>query len=126
MWSKVDDELNRLRSWSRADQWKLLQGLVEMLRQGDTTEPQPRHKAQDFRGVGREAWKDVDVEEYLREERASWDNYQKPSTSQENAEPLHDIREFRGIGHGTWEALGGVDKFIRQERSSWRSDDDKY
>lgn len=37
------------------------------------TEPKQRHKAREFRGVGRETWKNIDVEEYIRQERASWD-----------------------------------------------------
>lgn len=74
MQGNVHDELNRIQSWSLSDQLELLEGLKAIVgRQMHTVQPQPSHKARDFRGVGKETWKDVDVEEYLRQERASWD-----------------------------------------------------
>jgi hypothetical protein len=74
MQNNVNDELNRLQSWSLSDQLELLEGLKTIVGQKlQASQPQLRHKARDFRGVGKDTWKNVDVEEYLRQERASWD-----------------------------------------------------
>ena len=48
--------------------------LVSELAAGLSAEldPQPR-SLMELEGLGREVWQGVDVEEYLRQERASWD-----------------------------------------------------
>lgn len=74
MQNDVNKELDRLQHWNRSDQLALLEGLAAIIRRQDSVKPQRHHKARDFRGVGRETWKDIDVEEYIRQERASWDD----------------------------------------------------
>lgn len=71
--NSYDDVVKDLPNWSLADQQRLLEVLKVLVRREESAKPQSRHKARDFRGVGRETWKDVDVEEYIRQERASWD-----------------------------------------------------
>lgn len=44
---------------------------------------------------------------------------QQSQIVQENQAPLYDFQKFRGVGHGIWEEVGGVDEFLKQERSSW-------
>lgn len=68
-----DEILNQFQSRSLSEQIELLEELKAIISRQLSAQSQPRHKAREFRGVGRETWKDVDVEEYLRQERASWD-----------------------------------------------------
>jgi hypothetical protein len=78
-----EEVLRQMRLLSPEEQTRLVEETMAELRRHIKSQPyrvnresagsQPRHKAREFRGVGRETWKDVDVEEYLRQERASWD-----------------------------------------------------
>ena len=78
-----EDVLRQMRLLSPEEQTRLVEETMAELRRHikgqlpqatqESAESQPRHKAREFRGVGRETWKDIDVEEYLRQERASWD-----------------------------------------------------
>jgi hypothetical protein len=72
--SAYDEVLSRVQSWSLVDQLKLQKDLDAAIQRQRNRRPQQRRKAREFRGVCRETWKDVDVEEYLRQERASWDD----------------------------------------------------
>ncbi len=40
----------------------------------------------------------------------------------ETRESLYDVMDFMGIGHGTWRAVGGVDEFIKRERTEGQQD----
>lgn len=46
--------------------------LVEVTRKGILLVPKPRSYAQHLSGLHREVWQDVDVDEYLRDERKTW------------------------------------------------------
>ena len=53
---------------------KLMQQLREILETAEQVAVSPkRTKLSDFAGVGKELWETVDVDEYLRQERESWD-----------------------------------------------------
>ena len=53
-----------------ADQLRLIAELVSRL--SGELNPQPRSLLE-LEGLGEEVWKAVDVKEYLRQERSSWD-----------------------------------------------------
>ena len=53
-----------------ADQLRLIAELAESLR-GDV-QSQPRRSLLELQGLGKEVWQGVDVDEYLRQERSSW------------------------------------------------------
>lgn len=72
MQHNVDDEIKRVLSWNLADLRELVRGLEAIIQQRESA--QPLYDVREFRGIGHETWKDVDVEEYLRQERASWDD----------------------------------------------------
>lgn len=72
MQDRVDIELNRLLSWDLADLRKVLKGVEALIRQREGE--QPLHKAREFRGISSGTWKDVDVDEYIKQERASWES----------------------------------------------------
>lgn len=46
--------------------------LVEVTRKGILLVPKPHNYAQHLSGLHREIWQDVDADEYLREERKTW------------------------------------------------------
>ena len=53
-----------------ADQLRLIAELAASLR--GEVERQPRRSLLELQGLGKEVWQGVDVEEYLRRERSSW------------------------------------------------------
>ncbi len=62
--------LSRIQSLTPEDQLKLLEDLVAIIRQQARAEP--RHSVLEFEGVGQEAWKGINVQEYIDQERESW------------------------------------------------------
>ncbi|MDA1193233.1 MAG: hypothetical protein O3A46_16275 [Candidatus Poribacteria bacterium] len=52
------------------EQLRLIQDVLAQLR-GDAPEPKT-HTIQEFRGVGKELWRSIDVDEYVRKEREAW------------------------------------------------------
>jgi hypothetical protein len=52
------------------DRTRLLEQLTIWI---DLQEKKPLYNVLDFEGMGKETWKDVDIDEYIRQERASWD-----------------------------------------------------
>ena len=93
---------------------RLVDDLNAKLEQPDKQEvvSQRRHKARNFRGVGKETWKDVDVEEYLRQERASW-------VSPTYVEVM-DQTLLLSDGDLT-RLQRGLDEYTRQEEEKWAS-----
>ena len=63
--------LNQVQRLAPADQLRLLEDLAAIIRQQVTTEP--LHSVLEFEGVGEEVWKNINVEEYINQERDSWD-----------------------------------------------------
>ena len=64
--------LSRIQTLPRSEQLRLLEGLAAMLRQEDLL--RPRRSILEFGGIGQEAWKGIDVQEFINQERDSWDN----------------------------------------------------
>lgn len=64
--------------------------LEELKRMVDNDQKRPRHKITEFEGVAQDFWKDIDVEEYIRQERDSWDN--GPSYHNDDAHAESDKR----------------------------------
>lgn len=53
---------------------KLMQQLREILENAEQVATSPKGtKLSDFAGVGKELWQTIDVDEYVRQERESWD-----------------------------------------------------
>lgn len=90
------------------EQFALMQELLEMLRRRIV----PQHDSMEFRGMAEDLWKDIDVEQYIQEERDSW------SHRQASHKPKHRIMELKGLGKEIWE---GIDpqQYIEEERNSW-------
>jgi len=62
--------LSQIYCLTPADQLRLLEDLAAIIRQQVT--PEPRHSVLEFEGVGQEVWKDINVQEYIDQERDSW------------------------------------------------------
>jgi hypothetical protein len=75
MQDRVEEELKRLRNWDLEDLQTLLDKLEAMVCQQESAKP--LHNVLDFEGIGHETWKDVDIEEYIKQERASWEDASK-------------------------------------------------
>ncbi len=60
----------QVRQLSTDEQFRLLADLAVMVRKGTTRKP--KHSITELKGLGKEVWEGVDVEEYIRQERGSW------------------------------------------------------
>jgi hypothetical protein len=62
--------LNRARRLTPADQLRLLEELASLARQMVTAPA--RRSILEIQGLGKEIWQGVDAQEYIDQERASW------------------------------------------------------
>lgn len=62
--------LNQVRQLSTDEQFQMLEDLAVMVRQGIMRKPQ--HSILELKGLGKEVWEVIDVDEYIRQERGSW------------------------------------------------------
>ena len=67
-----DHVLKLARRLALAEQLELLQALLAEIRTDVSDEMQTVHSILELKGLGREIWQEVDVEEYLQQERNSW------------------------------------------------------
>jgi len=56
----------------REEQWRLLKDLIALMDSHETP-PKPSRSILELRGLGKEMWQSVDVDQYIEEERNSWD-----------------------------------------------------
>lgn len=56
------------------EQLQLIEDLVQNIRQTCKIEAEPLHSILGFEGLGKEVWQAIDVDQYIAEERASWDD----------------------------------------------------
>jgi RecJ-like exonuclease len=62
--------LNQVERLTPDEQRQLIKDIEAMLHR--QAKPKHRHSIMELKGLGKEIWKDIDVAEYIREERASW------------------------------------------------------
>jgi hypothetical protein len=84
------DTLEKARKLSLKEQYKLIEEILAGLRQavedpqthdnleeaGSTSQEEkepPLHSIMEFEGLGKEVWEGINVDDYLNEERNSWD-----------------------------------------------------
>ena len=63
--------LSSIQQLSLDEKLQLLEDIVAMVRNEE--KEQDLHNIMEFKGIAKDAWKDVDVEKYLEQERNSWD-----------------------------------------------------
>lgn len=54
------------------EQMRLLEELAGLIRQRAMLTPKPKRSILELRGLGKEIWNGVDAQEYVNQERASW------------------------------------------------------
>lgn len=62
--------LSRIQRLSPADQLRLLEELAALVRRQVTSRAQ--RSILELQGLGKEIWQDIDAQEYIDRERASW------------------------------------------------------
>ncbi len=65
-----DDVLSRVQRLAPSDQFRLLEELASLARR--RVMAQAQRSILELRGLGKEIWQGVDVQEYVEQERASW------------------------------------------------------
>ncbi len=66
--SRYEEELRQVQSLSPADQKRLLEEIAERL----DASPELTTSILQLRGLGKDIWRDLDAQEYVDQERASW------------------------------------------------------
>ena len=65
------DVLDQVQNLPLEDQQRLLEDLEAIIQR--RVSAKPKHSILELRGLGKEIWEGIDVEQYLNEERNSWD-----------------------------------------------------
>ncbi len=65
-----ESALQIAESLSRDEQLRLIQELTAHA--GESPASEPQHSILELRGLGKEIWEGIDAQEYVRNERASW------------------------------------------------------
>jgi hypothetical protein len=68
--STYDQVLDRIQHLTPADQLRLLEELASLVRRRITTPA--RRSILELQGLGKEIWQNMDAQEYVDRERASW------------------------------------------------------
>ncbi len=66
------ETLNRARQLPTDELLLLLQELAALVRQQITIKEEPLHSFLELEGLGKEVWKGIDAQEYINQERDSW------------------------------------------------------
>lgn len=69
--SDYEDILDQARRLSLEDQARLVEELATLVR--SRIQAWPKHSILEFEGLGKELWQGINVEQYIEEERKSWD-----------------------------------------------------
>lgn len=67
-----DKLLSRAQQLTPAEQLRLAEQLIASARRQIAAAPQ-QHSILELRGLGKEVWGDVDAQDYVNQERDSWD-----------------------------------------------------
>ncbi len=65
--------LDQAQSLTVEEQLQLIEDLIARIRETNQIKPKPRHSIMELKGLGKEVWQAIDVDQYIEEERASWD-----------------------------------------------------
>ncbi|HXL36257.1 MAG TPA: hypothetical protein VN954_03545 [Ktedonobacteraceae bacterium] len=66
------EALNRARQLSTDELLLLMQELTALVRQQITIKEEPLHSFLELEGLGKEVWEGIDAQEYVNQERDSW------------------------------------------------------
>jgi len=68
--SDYEEVLDQARKLSLVDQARLVEALSKLVR--SRIQAWPEHSILELEGLGKELWRSIDVEQYIKEERDSW------------------------------------------------------
>jgi len=68
--SNYQEVFDQVRKLSLVEQAYLLEELAKLVRV--RIRAWPEHSVRELRGLGKELWRSIDVEQYIKEERDSW------------------------------------------------------
>jgi hypothetical protein len=71
----LNQVLNQVQHLEPDDQLRLLEELEALVYQRVLTSEEPLHSFLELEGLGQEVWEGVDAQEYVNQERASWNGY---------------------------------------------------
>jgi hypothetical protein len=71
----LNQVLNQVQHLPPDDQLRLLEDLMNLVRQQVTASEEPLHSFLELEGLGQEIWEGIDAQEYVNQERASWNGY---------------------------------------------------
>lgn len=67
----LNEVLNQTQKLTPDEQLRLLEDLAGLIRQ--QVLPKRKHSILELEGLGQEIWKGIDAQEYINQERDSWD-----------------------------------------------------
>ena len=70
---QIDVIINNIKVLDYDDKLELLEKLVGLIRRPEHEKIKKGRSLLDLRGLGKEIWKDINVDEYIDKERNSWD-----------------------------------------------------
>jgi hypothetical protein len=70
--SSYQEVLQQAKSLSPEEQIRLIEVLSTLIRQQDAMISKPKRSILELRGLGKEVWNGIDAQEYVNQERDSW------------------------------------------------------
>ncbi len=70
--SNYQEVLLQAQSLTPEEQIRLIEDLSSLIHQQMTMIPKPKRSILELRGLGKEIWNGVDAQEYVNQERDSW------------------------------------------------------
>jgi hypothetical protein len=64
--------LNQVQHLSSDEQLQLLEDLAKLVRHKNVIPEPYLHSITELKGLGKEIWTDIDAQDYVRQERSSW------------------------------------------------------
>ena len=69
--AEIQSILHQIQQLNTSEQLRLLEELASLVR--CQIEKSNQHSILELKGLGKEIWKNIDVQKYIEEERNSWD-----------------------------------------------------
>ncbi|OBQ11980.1 MAG: hypothetical protein AN482_07665 [Anabaena sp. LE011-02] len=70
--SNYQELLQQAKNLTPEEQLKLVENLSILIRQQLKMTPKPKRSILELRGLGKEIWGNIDAQEYINQERDSW------------------------------------------------------
>ncbi|MBD2132412.1 hypothetical protein H6F47_08190 [Sphaerospermopsis sp. FACHB-1094] len=70
--SNYQELLEQAKNLTPEEQLKLVEDLSILIRQQWKMTPKPKRSILELRGLGKETWENIDAQEYVNQERDSW------------------------------------------------------